>query len=107
MFQKVTQPELGDMGRRPAAGKPVKPKGLNFASTLVLMLNQWQDSCGTEKGNEEMVSKVEPGVFLITLLSCSSNFLMVSKQFSLTLIFKNKLCLKWTLWGSCYRFSFN
>lgn len=42
--------------------KLVEPKRLNFASTLVLMLNQWEDCCGTEKGNKEgIVSKVEPG----------------------------------------------
>lgn len=65
MSQKVTQPELGDMGWRPAAGKPVRPKILNFASASVLMLSQWQDCCGTEKGNKEgIVSKVEPGFFL-------------------------------------------
>lgn len=51
--QAVTQPELEDMGQRSAAGKPVKPKMLNFASALVLVLNQWQDFCGTEKGNKE------------------------------------------------------
>lgn len=52
------------MGQRPAAGKSVKPKMLNFASNLVLMLNQWQGCCGTEKGNKQgIVSKVEPVFF--------------------------------------------
>lgn len=62
--QKVTQSELGDMGRRPAAGKSVKPKMFNFASNLVLTLNQWQVCCGMEKSNKQgIVSKAEPKFF--------------------------------------------
>lgn len=51
----------GDMGWGPGAAKPSKPQVLNFASTLVLMLNYWQDCCRSGKGNKEgIVSKIEP-----------------------------------------------
>lgn len=50
----------GDMGWVPGAAKPSKPQVLNFASTLVLILNHWQDCCRTGKGNKEgIVSKIE------------------------------------------------
>lgn len=55
----------GNLGWEPGAAKMGKPQVLNFASTLVLMLNHWQDCCRTGKGNKEgVVSKIEPGGFL-------------------------------------------
>lgn len=57
-------PIQGDMGQRPAAGKPIIPKMLDFASGSIVMLNQWKTCCGTEKDDKEgIVSKVAPGAF--------------------------------------------
>lgn len=54
----------GDMGWGPGAAKMGKPQVLNFASTLVLMLNHWQDCCRTGVGEEEGIFPIiEPGGF--------------------------------------------
>lgn len=68
VLEQVVSQKVGTcehlLGQRPAAGKSVKPRMLNFAPSLALMLNPWQGCCGTEKGNEQgIVSNVEPGFF--------------------------------------------